>query len=107
MSAAGKALQMVRPHVKSISFPKRSGTIPKWTGQAVAPASAPSPIITPMTLKSPTPTAWEGDTLPIPPWPQVGTAPRGTGIAFGDLPARYKRKALSDEEIDSILSGGS
>jgi len=110
MAATGKALQLVKPHVKRISFPARTGVIPKWTGQnaavaaAAPPASAPAPPQ--MTFKSPAPSAFGGDSLPTPPWPQVGALPRGGGVAYGDLPPKYKRRTISDAEIDAILSGG-
>ena len=112
MAAAVKGLQLVKPHVKRISFPARSGVIPKWTGQNAAPppaaaAAATSPAApAPMTFKSPAPSAFAGDSLPTPPWPQVGALPRGGGVAYGDLPAKYKRRTISDAEIDAILSGG-
>jgi len=114
MAAAVKGLQLVKPHVKRISFPARSGVIPKWTGQNAAPAAAAvaSPAASstaapaPMTFKSPAPSAFAGDSLPTPPWPQVGALPRGGGVAYGDLPAKYKRRTISDAEIDAILSGG-
>jgi len=47
-----------------------------------------------------------GDSLPAPPWPSVGALPRGTGASYADLPAKYKRRTISDAEIDAILSGG-
>jgi len=113
MAAAVKGLQLVKPHVKRISFPARSGVIPKWTGQNAAPAAAAaaasptaSTTAAPMTFKSPAPSAFAGDSLPTPPWPQVGALPRGGGVAYGDLPAKYKRRTISDAEIDAILSGG-
>jgi len=110
MAAAVKGLQLVKPHVKRISFPARSGVIPKWTGQSVAPPAAaavsPSAAAAPMSFKSPMPSSFAGDSLPTPPWPQVGALPRGGGVAYGDLPAKYKRRTISDAEIDAILSGG-
>jgi len=109
MAAAVKGLQLVKPHVKRISFPARSGVIPKWTGQNVAPppaAAAATSAAAPMTFKSPMPSSFAGDSLPTPPWPQVGALPRGGGVAYGDLPAKYKRRTISDAEIDAILSGG-
>ena len=111
MAATGKALQLVKPHVKRISFPSRSGVLPKWSGQNVAPAAAAAPAAVSaappaMTLKSSTPIAFAGDSLPAPPWPQVGSLPRGGGVAYADLPAKYRRRTVSDAEIDAILSGG-
>jgi len=109
MAAAVKGLQLVKPHVKRISFPARSGVIPKWTGQNAAPppaAAAATSAAAPMTFKSPMPSSFAGDSLPTPPWPQVGALPRGGGVAYGDLPAKYKRRTISDAEIDAILSGG-
>jgi len=122
MAAAGKALQLVKPHVKRISFPSRTGAMPKWTGQNVAaaapaasaPAPAPSPAAAaaapaPMTFKSVAPPPagpFTGDSLPAPPWPSVGALARGTGASYADLPAKYKRRTISDAEIDVILSGG-
>ena len=104
MATAGKGWQLVKPHVKLISFPARSGVIPKWTGQNVATAASSS---TPqLTLKSTTPSHYAGDSLPAPPWPQVGALPRGAGIPHAELPAKYRRKTLTDAEIDAILSGG-
>jgi len=107
MAATGKALQLVKPHVKRISFPARTGVIPKWTGQNAAAAPPAATSAPPqMTFKSPAPSAFAGDSLPAPPWPQVGALPRGGGVAYGDLPAKYKRRTISDAEIDAILSGG-
>jgi len=113
--ATAKALQvLVKPHVKRISFPARSGVIPKWTGQTatvsapVTPTPSSSPASSPpqLTLKSATPSIYGGDSLPAPPWPQVGALPRGAGTPYADLPAKYRRRTLSDAEIDAILSGG-
>ena len=114
MATTGKALQLVKPHVKRISFPSRSGVLLKWTGKNVVANAAPSPAASPsavaapqtMTLKSGTPAAFAGDSLPAPPWPQVGSLPRGGGVAYADLPTKYKRRTVSDAEIDAILSGG-
>jgi len=119
MAAAGKALQLVKPHVKRISFPARTGAMPKWTGQNVAAvaASAPAPATAPAVAAAPAPMTFKsvapppvsifaGDSLPAPPWPSVGALPRGTGASYADLPAKYKRRTISDAEIDAILSGG-
>ena len=120
MAASAKALQLVKPHVRKISFPTRSGAVPMWTGQNSAVAAAPSPSFaaaapspsappaapTPMTFRSTTPIPFSGDQLPVPPWPQVGSLPRGGGIAYSDLPSKYKRRTISDAEMDAILTGG-
>lgn len=106
---AGKALQLVKPHVKKISFPARTGVVPKWTGQNLAAAAALSPAAAApptMAFKSATPSIFAGDSLPAPPWPQVGSLTRGGGVAYADLPAKYRRRTISDAEMDSILSGG-
>ena len=52
--ATAKALQvLVKPHVKRISFPARSGVIPKWTGQTATVSAPVTP--TPSSSLHPTP----------------------------------------------------
>ncbi|XP_074651503.1 uncharacterized protein LOC141906173 isoform X2 [Tubulanus polymorphus] len=80
----------VRPHVPVISFPPRIAVELIW------------PPKSPATSQTPAAAATSGavETKPI------GSIPRGSGIEFHLLPVRYRRTALSEEEIQTINNGG-
>ena len=89
---AQKVAQIVKPHIRLIRFPDRS--VPQNT----APAAATVVPAQQFTAPPSQPTA--------PKTKPVGSLPRGSGILEKDMPARYRRKVLSDEEIEYIFRGG-
>ncbi|XP_067666768.1 alpha-ketoglutarate dehydrogenase component 4-like [Haliotis asinina] len=86
-SAAKTVLMTVKPHVPLIKFPSR---IVSPTGAAAV--SPPAPASSP--AKPP------ADSKPI------GRGARGSGIEYSDLPLKYHRKLISEEEMEYIEKGG-
>ncbi|ELT87219.1 hypothetical protein CAPTEDRAFT_221898 [Capitella teleta] len=105
--AVHRRSEAVRAHVPLIKFPSRlTAEVPNAT------TAAPSPLIQTIpttanelfqpqtsTQKSGIP-KWKADEQP------VGKTPRGSGIDFKDMPAKYKRRPIDEEEIAYILRGG-
>ncbi|XP_076005556.1 alpha-ketoglutarate dehydrogenase component 4 [Genypterus blacodes] len=95
---AARAIQAVRPHAPMIKFPNRLGitkpnvqdilktlAIPQYTAPSAPAAAAPQPLSRPLTQISGTP-----DTL----------------ASVHLLPARYRRRPMSVDEMDYIQRGG-
>merc|ERR1711976_99724 len=96
---AAKVIQAIRPHIQMIKFPVRSSLgskeVPLVPPHPIAAASPPQTVTQPPPAQKP-----RADDTP------VGKTPRGSGIDFRDLPAKYRRKPLDQEEIDYICRGG-
>ncbi|XP_071104268.1 alpha-ketoglutarate dehydrogenase component 4-like [Haliotis cracherodii] len=87
-ASAGRALLMnVKPHVPLIKFPSR----------VISPAGAAS---TPPPAHASSPARPPADSKPI------GRGTRGSGIDYNDLPVKYHRKIISQEEMEYIEKGG-
>ncbi|XP_062399331.1 28S ribosomal protein S36, mitochondrial [Sardina pilchardus] len=103
MAAAGRVVQAVRPHAPLIKFPNRKG-IPRPNVQEALKAVTAS--LAPDTSPSSTP-------LPpvIPPSRPPGPVSRLPGTpdtvaTVKDLPQRYRRRAVTAEEMEYIQRGG-
>merc|ERR1712083_108161 len=97
----------VRPHLPLIKFPNRHipDASPKSLQSSTPPTVLPSTVHTKgkapqVTEVSTSSTGGSHTTKPI------GSLPRGTGVEHRFMPEKYRRKLLSDEEIDFILRGG-
>ncbi|CAE1262441.1 MRPS36 [Acanthosepion pharaonis] len=86
MAAAGaRTIRVVKPHVPLIKFPTRKVNEPlKMVNISVANPGQ-MLVSTPDVTSKP-----------------VGSMPRGSGIEWSQLPAKYHRKPLSQEEIEFI-----
>jgi len=84
-----RALQMVRPHIRSIRFPKNR------TANIVASPSASEPVH----AQSPSSSAKQEKS-------KIGLTPRGSGIEEKDLPRVFRRKPIDSDEINAINMGG-
>jgi len=85
-------VQVVRPHIPRIRFPKRSERGQSGSGSR---AEAPPKVVS----VKPTISASGGQKPP-------GQSQRGTGINQTDLPARYRRRPIDQSEMDAIMRGG-
>ncbi|XP_064609798.1 alpha-ketoglutarate dehydrogenase component 4-like [Liolophura sinensis] len=96
MAANGaRAIRAVKPHVPLIKFPQRKGPdgkkIDGRNGTAAASSSSSSSSSSNPSTSSSKP---------------IGSTPRGSGIDSIDLPSRYRRKPLTEEEMEFIERGG-
>ena len=92
MAATGsRVLQAVKPHIRMIKFPDRSAM-----AQTVAAGSV-DPLVSMSSVPSPPQNATSKP---------IGSTPRGSGISEKDMPAKYRRKPLTDEEMEYIFRGG-
>ncbi|XP_063051078.1 28S ribosomal protein S36, mitochondrial isoform X2 [Engraulis encrasicolus] len=107
MAAAGRVVQAVRPHAPLIKFPNRKGQ-PRPNAEALKMVLASPPTAaaaSPSMAASPPPPV-----LP-PPRPPPGPVSRLPGVpdtiaTVRDLPQRYRRRVLADEEMEFIQRGG-
>ncbi|XP_033750733.1 28S ribosomal protein S36, mitochondrial-like [Pecten maximus] len=85
-------LSAVRPHIPSIKFRYGAG-VPSIgsTDASLQPRDA--AVVTPPSTAAPA-------SKP------VGNTPKGSGIDYNDLPGRYHRKPLTEEEMEFIQRGG-
>ncbi|XP_015767319.1 PREDICTED: 28S ribosomal protein S36, mitochondrial-like [Acropora digitifera] len=90
-SSAGRILQTVKKHVPSIRFPSRMG-------QNIKPGPAPSNDRNPEVSSSLS--ALSKRTIP------TSTSPVDSVYSYESLPTRYRRKPLTQEEIEYIENGG-
>ncbi|KAG5280697.1 hypothetical protein AALO_G00063000 [Alosa alosa] len=103
MAAAGRVVQAVRPHAPLIKFPNRKG-IPrpnvqealKVVAASLAPDTSPSSTPLPPVLPPPRP---PGPVSRLPGTPD-------TIAVVKDLPQRYRRRVVTDEEMEYIQRGG-
>ncbi|KAK3540428.1 hypothetical protein QTP70_030975 [Hemibagrus guttatus] len=101
MAAASRVVQVVRPHAPLIKFPNRQG-MPKPNVQEALK------LLIANTPNTPEPAAAQSATPPPKPAAPVSRLP-GTpdNIAVvKELPQRYRRQALTLEEMDYIQRGG-
>lgn len=103
MAAAGRVVQVVRPHAPLIKFPNRKGMPRPNVQEALkmvlaspAPAASPSPATSPPVLP---PSRPPGPVSRLPGVPDTIATVR-------DLPQRYRRRVLTDEEMEFIQRGG-
>ncbi|XP_022334880.1 alpha-ketoglutarate dehydrogenase component 4-like [Crassostrea virginica] len=83
---AARAFQTVRPHIPLIKF--RGGHLPKESSASVPPATKSKPETSPTTTHT-----------------TKVTTP-GTILEHQQLPKKYARKPLSNEEMEFIQRGG-
>ncbi|KAJ8413971.1 hypothetical protein AAFF_G00065690 [Aldrovandia affinis] len=104
MAAAGRVVQVVRPHAPLIKFPNRKD-FPRPNVQEVLKMVTASPPQTAPVIQSSAP----------PPAPSAGRPPvplsRLTGspdtvATVRDIPQRYRRRLLATDEMDYIQRGG-
>lgn len=91
MAASARAIRAVVPHVPKIKFPERNKAdfSFKFVPSAVtSKGQKPSVPSTPSNA------------------PPIGLTPRGSGIDYTDLPLKYQRKPISQEEMEYIERGG-
>jgi len=89
--AMAKTVQAVRPHIPLIKFPPRGSLTAK-------PVSATSSGNVEQLLSSSAP-------APVTAKPS-SSGSKGPAIESSELPSRYRRKPLSDEEMEYIEKGG-
>ncbi|XP_069136815.1 alpha-ketoglutarate dehydrogenase component 4-like [Argopecten irradians] len=90
MAAPARTLiSAVRPHIPSIKF--RYGATTGIADALIQPKET--------TIVTPPSTA-------VPSGKPIGSTARGSGIEFKDLPSRYQRKPMTEEEMDFIQRGG-
>lgn len=92
--AAARVIQVVKAHTPLIKFHHR----PKVPALSEVSDLGPvAPLDAPIVKKA----------APVPSTPKVpGPSSRGSGIDFRELPKRYQRKPLDQNEIDVITRGG-
>ncbi|KAM4049100.1 alpha-ketoglutarate dehydrogenase component 4 [Anomaloglossus baeobatrachus] len=103
MAAASRVVQVVKPHVPTIRFPDRKSS-PKPNVQEalksmIYPFTAP-----PVTAHQATSENPPGAPNPAPPRKVHGSP--DTSELLRSLPQKYRRKAVSVEEMDYIQRGG-
>ncbi|XP_056585479.1 28S ribosomal protein S36, mitochondrial [Triplophysa dalaica] len=100
MAAAGRVVQVVRPHAPLIKFPDRVGIPRPNVQEALKVLAATIPQISP---SAPPPAA----SISPPPRPVTRLPGTPDNIAVvKDLPQRYRRATLDFEEMDYIQRGG-
>ncbi|KAG7332637.1 hypothetical protein KOW79_004471 [Hemibagrus wyckioides] len=107
MAAASRVVQVVRPHAPLIKFPNRQGMPKPNVQEAIKLLIANAPHI-PAPASAAAPAAVQSATPPPKPAAHVSRLP-GTpdNIAIvKELPQRYRRQALTLEEMDYIQRGG-
>ncbi|KAM6931258.1 alpha-ketoglutarate dehydrogenase component 4 [Xenentodon cancila] len=100
---SAKVIQAVRPHMPLIKFPNRQG-LPKPSAQEAVKILA---VNVPQHSAPSTPSAAAPPPLPrphIPLTPTPGTPDTLASIQL--LPARYRRRALTADEMEYIQRGG-
>ncbi|KAI1900141.1 hypothetical protein AGOR_G00046960 [Albula goreensis] len=110
MAAAGRVVQVVRPHAPLIKFPNRKGmqrpNVQEVLKMAVASPPQPAPVIQ---SSAPPPAALAGRPPVTPATPATLTRLPGTPDTIAsvrDLPQRYRRRLMAVEEMDFIQRGG-
>ncbi|KAG2466613.1 RT36 protein, partial [Polypterus senegalus] len=108
MAAATRVVQVVKPHAPLIKFPDRVKT-PKFNVQeAVKTILSASPVASTNTHldQQPAVSSARPPGLPSTATVRAVSGPPDTADAVKGLPLKYRRKALSLEEIEYIQRGG-
>ncbi|XP_068693964.1 alpha-ketoglutarate dehydrogenase component 4-like [Montipora foliosa] len=102
-SSAGRILQTVKKHVPSIRFPNRIGQkIEPGPGSSVKTPEVSSTLSAISKKALPTETVARTTVAAFP-----STVSNAGGVhIYDNLPARYRRRPLTDEEIEYIENGG-
>ncbi|XP_073479744.1 alpha-ketoglutarate dehydrogenase component 4 isoform X1 [Aquarana catesbeiana] len=102
MAAASRVVQVVKPHVPAIRFPDRKSS-PKPNVQEALKALI-YPFTSPVTAQQATSENPPGISNPAP-VRRVATSP-DTNDLLKSLPQKYRRKPVSNEEMEYIQRGG-
>ncbi|KAG7481164.1 hypothetical protein MATL_G00063810 [Megalops atlanticus] len=103
MAAAGRVVQVVRPHAPLIKFPNRQSMPRPKVQEALKLAAASAPPASPAALSS---VASSASTARPPGLISRLPGPPDSVSIVRDLPQRYRRRLLAMEEMDYIQRGG-